>query len=130
MSKLPASSMSRLILTIWFTVILILSSLDIHSTYVCLSTEDLDVKEANPWMAWLINKLGLIYGLLLIGSAIKLIFVVVSTIVFSQISLLAASIDIALIRILSKIFVYFAMLTYTWFSAVVVINNYSFILSH
>ena len=122
--------MSRLILTIWFTVILILSALDIHSTYVCLSTEDLDVKEANPWMAWLINKLGLIYGLLLIGSAIKLIFVVVSTIVFSQISLLAASIDIALIRILSKIFVYFAMLTYTWFSAVVVINNYSFILSH
>jgi len=64
--------MSKTPLWIWAVMLLIVSALDIHSTYLCAVSGRIDIYESNFLVGWAMNKFGLIIGLFVIGILFKL----------------------------------------------------------
>lgn len=116
-------------LIVWLIAVGALSVLDIHSTYLCLSVPDGDIEEANPILAWLINKCGIPVGLLIIGTTLKMTAIVISAFFINWALDLISTIEGHFVRAFLKSFISAAMVFYLLALLFIVNNNYGLLIN-
>ena len=107
-----------------------LSFLDLHSTYLCESSPSGVGEEANPIFKWAMERWGLIYGLIVFGSILKISAFLISLLALRWLFGLANSINERKVRAFCCGAIVAGIATYLSMSAAVVINNYMIAFGH